>query len=426
MAAQLLQQLQSSSVPTFGHVITKHGHDDGSLAGSGLRVSEASHPVPCDAGVAATRQLLAATEDICDETLVFVLLTGGGSSLFTLPAEGLTLAVRLQACCLLASCLARTTVASQDIQATSEVLLGCGADIHAMNTVRKALSGVKGGRFRRYLARARAVHTLALSDVVGDNLETIASGPTCAVPCTRAAAVDVLEAHGALSQVPPAVATILKAGAAAPEPATGSGCFVGEVIGSNAQALEAAAQAASEAGYTPHILTAALEGEARHAAAFVTSLAKAASGRSGGKIGHSVVPPAALIFGGETTVNLTDAPQGHGKGGRNQELALASALLLDGHSPREAPPDHPLAGEATITLAAVGTDGTDGPTDAAGGIVSSATFSNQTRPETARQAAGAALKGHDAYPCLAELGALHKTGPTGTNVMDITVALVLV
>ena len=438
MTQQLVEQLLPSKLPVSGVIITKTGHDDGSLSTSGIVVYEASHPVPCEAGVAATQQLVQHAQEHTDsDTCVFVLLTGGGSSLLVAPAPGLNLS---------------------DLQATSSLLLGCGADIAELNCVRRSLSAVKGGRLRAYLRPAARVATLALSDVVGDDLATIASGPTVAPTSTAADAIAVLQKYSLMDSVAPAVLAALSTdvGAAAAAAADGSALaaqnkehetahFSAHVIGSNASALAAAAAAAQAAGFTPHVLSSALEGEAAQVARDLVSVATAmthpqqaaagsdlrtvvdsALGRLGGawasmEDAPPLNTPTALIFGGETTVQLS-TPDGAppGMGGRNQELALAAAVAFA---------EGPLAGDKgggqpRATLLAVGTDGTDGPTDAAGGLVSCCSLSGSDPPLLLADAQ-AALLAHSAYNALETAACLLKTGPTGTNVMDVTIVFLL-
>jgi len=432
MAEQLLQQLQSSQLPINGVIVTKTGHDDGSLKGSGIIVREASHPVPCEAGVSATQELIAHAKTHVDgETCVFVLLTGGGSSLLVAPREGLCLA---------------------DLQCTSSLLLGCGADITELNCVRRALSAAKGGRLRPHLRAASRVCTLALSDVVGDDLTTIASGPTVPPTTTPADALAVLKKYSLLDRIVPAVSAVLQAtpsppaaaGAQADDPEATSEQkmehFSAHVIGSNALALDAAATAATAAGFKPLVLSSRLEGEASQVACDLVQLAGAMARpeytdsrisessltdtlvRLGVAWDAASVPPldtpTALIFGGETTVQLS-TPDGSppGMGGRNQELALAAAVAFA---------EGPLGGVfvgglPAATLLAIGTDGTDGPTDAAGGLVTCCTLNASSDAPLSLVDAKAALRQHSAYTALQQAGCLLKTGPTGTNVMDVTI-----
>ncbi len=436
MAEQLVTQLKTSNVKISGLVITKTGHDDGSLKSSGIQVREASHPVPCQDGVTATKELIQHAHDHIDnDTCVFVLLTGGGSSLLVAPADGLSLS---------------------DLQDTSSLLLSCGADIGEMNCVRRALSAVKGGRLLKHLAPAARVYTLALSDVVGDDLGTIASGPTVPSPTTPADAEAVLEKYALASKVAPAVRQVLQgardcsggtaaAGAADSQDAHQLDHFSAHVIGSNEVALRAAASAAAAAGFTPHVLSSTLEGGAAQVAADLVLLSQAVCASDEatapsqellttalGRLGCSwataadlpgLSTPLALIFGGETTVDLSTADgAAPGMGGRNQELALAAAVAFAEGPLAGSTSSHFGQAEPQATLLAVGTDGTDGPTDAAGGLVTCCTL---TGAGDSLLAAKASLAAHDAYHALDKVGALLKTGPTGTNVMDVTIVFLL-
>lgn len=365
-----------------GLVVTKHGHVSGPPLPPSVRVVEAGHPVPDEAGLGGAAAFLEMVDGGREGDLVLVLLSGGASALLPSPAPGLTL---------------------DDLAATTGLLLRSGAPIEEVNAVRKHLSSLSGGQLARRAAPA-SVLALILSDVVGDPLDVIASGPTVPDPTTFASALRALERRGALPLVPRAVRDRLERGrdGALPEtPKPGDPAFArvaNHLVASNRLAAEAAAGAAERLGWRPLLLTTFVEGEAREAARFAAALARGVKAHS-----HPVPPPACLVWGGETTVTV----RGAGRGGRNQELALAAAIALEG-----------LPG---VTLMALATDGTDGPTDAAGAIVDG---------ETARRAreAGldplAALDENDSYPLLDRVGALMRTGPTGTNVNDLLVLLV--
>lgn len=347
-----------------------------------VRVFEASHPVPDGRGVRAAQEILALVRDTGEEDLVVSVLSGGGSALLTLPAPGVDL---------------------DDLRALTDLLLASGADIGEINVLRKHLSQVKGGRLAAAARPARVVN-LVLSDVVGDRLDVIASGPFSADPSTFAQAQEILGRYGLADRVPSAVRRTLEAGERGEIPETPKegdpalGGVVHAVVGSNRLSLEAAAEKARALGFRPLILSSRLQGEAREAARFLTAIAVESR-----VSGDPVPPPACLLAGGETTVTL----RGGGKGGRNQELALALALELEGWPG--------LAGLSG------GTDGTDGPTDAAGAV------SDHTTVARAR-ALGLDprrhLDGNDSYPFFDSLGDLLRTGPTRTNVMDIQVLLV--
>lgn len=367
---------------TEGLVVTKTGHAAGWQLPAPWRIFEAGHPTPDANGQHAALQVLQLLQQLTSEDLVLVLLSGGASALLPAPAEGLSLA---------------------DLQATTTLLLRCGATIVELNTVRKHLSQLKGGQLAR-LASPAAVATLILSDVVGDPLDVIASGPTVPDPTTYADAWHILERYKLLTQVPAAVRDYLAAGVAGERPETpkpGDPCFARvyhRIIASNRVAALAAAQCASTLGYHTLILSTFVEGEAREVAKVAAALM-----RNVRQYGEPVPPPACLIWGGETTVTV----RGDGLGGRNQELALAAALALDGLP--------------EVALLALATDGTDGPTDAAGGVVCGETAARARRLGLDLHAA---LRNNDAYPALAALDALLRTGPTGTNVNDLLVMLI--
>jgi len=334
----------------------------------------ADHPIPSGRGVESTRTLLSRAKAVDAETLVLAVVTGGGSACMVAPADGISLA---------------------DLQTTTDALLKSGASIHAINTVRKHLSAIKGGRLARALAPAR-VSVLVLSDVVGDDLAVIASGPLVADPSTYADAVDVLSADDCA--VPDSVRQRLEAGARGEyeeTPGPDGPAFdrvTTTLVGTNMAALRAAREAVAERGYETLVLSSRLQGPARHASGTHVSVAEEILAS-----GNPVAPPAAVLSGGETTVRVT----GDGRGGPNQEFALAAALEL---------PDG-------AVLAAADTDGLDGNTDAAGAVVDAGTVAD---PAAARRA----LDGNDANGYLSERDALIRTGPTGTNVNDIHVLVV--
>ncbi len=362
-----------------GWVNVKTGHG---RALRRIRVHEAGHPVPDEAGLRGTREILRRVEDLTEDDLVLCCLSGGGSALLVLPYEPLTLSAARQ---------------------INEALLTCGAPIGDMNAVRKHFSRVKGGRLAQAVGPAQVV-SLLLSDVIGDRLDVIASGPTAPDESTWKQAWEVVEQYGIETRLPEAGRTILAAGLRGDVPETpkpGDPLFdrvTNIVIASNRVAVEAAARKAEGLGYRPHIVTTTLEGEAREAAVRMADVARQVREQS-----RPVEPPACIIAGGETTVTVT----GDGRGGRNQEFALAAARAIEG-----------IPG---ISVLAAGTDGTDGPTDAAGA------FSDDRTMERAR------IEGldpiefldrNDSYAFFDSLGDLLKTGPTGTNVMDLYLFLV--
>jgi hydroxypyruvate reductase len=362
-----------------GFVNTKYGH---SLPLHRIEVNECGHPVPDEAGVRGARKIA----DICGAAaagdLVVCLISGGGSALMPLPAAPVTLAEK---------------------QETTKRLLACGATIHEINAVRKHISAIKGGQLAR-LAAPATVLSLLLSDVVGDPLDVIASGPAAPDESTFASAWAVIEKYGIQSRIPASVRSRLQSGlqgAIAETPKPGERCFrsVKNVItGSARQAVDAAAAKARELGYRPLVLSSVIEGETREIARMHAAIAKEVRSAS-----RPTKPPACLISGGETTVTI----RGDGLGGRNQEFALASALEL--------------SGQRGMVAFSGGTDGTDGPTDAAGAIADGFTVE---RARSQGLEPSAFLARNDSYRFFDPLGDLVKTGPTGTNVMDIRLLLI--
>ncbi|NWF79302.1 MAG: glycerate kinase [Chloroflexi bacterium] len=360
-----------------GLVVVKDGHLSGP-APHAIELVEAGHPVPDARGVAAAHRLAALLQGLSARDLVIVLISGGGSALLTLPAPGLSLA---------------------DMQALTAELLACGASIGEINSLRKHLETLKGGGLAR-LAYPAAMVTLILSDVVGNPLDVIASGPTVADPSSFADAWAVLERYTLSARLPAAIVTHLRAGLAGAVPETpkpGDPALAGVtnlLVGSNQLAAAAAMATAQAAGFQTLLLTTSLEGEAREAGRFLASVLREIA-----TSGQPLPRPACLIAGGETTVTL----RGAGQGGRNQELALAAAMAL--------------AGLPAVAIAALATDGGDGPTDAAGAI---ATGETVARARALGLDPAAHLARNDAYPFFAALDDLLRTGPTATNVNDLT------
>jgi hydroxypyruvate reductase len=362
-----------------GLINTKDGH----LAKlKRIELAECSHPVPDERGVAGARRIAELAREAKAGDLVICLISGGGSALLPLPAGGVTLAEKQEA---------------------TKLLLACGATIHEINAVRKHVSEIKGGQLAR-LAAPASVLSLLLSDVVGDPLDVIGSGPTAPDPSTFGDAWAVVEKYGLAERVPVAVRARLEAGMrgeVAETPKAGDECFRktrNVIVGSNRLAVDAAAKKARELGYRPLVLSTTIEGETRDVAAMHAAIAREvlASGRP-------AKAPVCLISGGETTVTLT----GDGLGGRNQEFALAAALAL-----RDVP---------GVLAFSAGTDGTDGPTDAAGAMADGETVA---RAAELGMSAAKYLAAHDSYHFFEPLGDLVKTGPTGTNVMDVRLMLV--
>ena len=344
-----------------GIVLTKYGHIMGEIPGVICR--EAGHPVPDEGSFRGAREILEMTRGLRAEDMVLFLLSGGGSALFEEPL-----------------------IPPEELQDVTNQLLACGADIVEMNTIRKRLSAVKGGRFARWCAPAR-VEAVILSDIVGDPLDMIASGPAAADPSTCAQAREIVRKYR-LRLSPAALECLDRE-----TPKTVENVHT-QVIGSVRELCRAAAAKCEALGYRPQILTDRLDGEAREAGTMLARKAKE-------------VPPGtgrtALIAGGETVVHLT----GSGLGGRNQEIALAAA--------------EELRGVRNAALISVGSDGTDGPTDAAGGYADGGTFDALLRRGIR---IADVLRNNDAYHALNAVDCLIRTGPTGTNVNDVTVALI--
>lgn len=347
-----------------------------------MRLLEAGHPTPDENGWRATQEVVRLLEKLDQHDLVILLLSGGGSALLPMPVTGISLAEKMVA---------------------TDLLLKSGASIQEMNAIRKHLSQVKGGQLAR-LAYPATLVSLILSDVVGDPLDVIASGPTVGDPTTFQDCAAILDRHNLRERLPVSVRSYLEAGTTgrvAETPKPGDAIFEQTsaiLVGSNLQALQAAATEAGRLGYTCFILSSLIEGDTSEAARFHTALAREIV-----RSGHPVPRPACLISGGETTVVV----RGAGKGGRNQEFALAAALWLDGLE--------------DVCLLCGGTDGTDGPTDAAGAVVDGETLA---RARAKGLEAIQFLAENDSYHFFQNLGDLLITGPTNTNVMDLRVVLV--
>ena len=362
-----------------GVIVVKDGHG---LPLKKIKICEASHPVPDDRGVQGTEEVLSLVEKAGKRDLVICLISGGGSALLIAPVEEISL---------------------EDKQETTRLLLACGATIHEFNAVRKHLSRAKGGRLAQ-MAYPATVASLILSDVVGDDLDVIASGPTVPDSSTFQDAEQILKGYDIWDQVAPAVRNYLVKGSSGEiedTPKSGHAVFQQcsqTLVGNNLQALKAAGREAQRLGYHPLILSSKVEGEAREVARFYTAIAREILSSA-----NPLKPPACVLAGGETTVTLT----GEGRGGRNQEFALAAAMAIneiDG-----------------ITVLSGGTDGTDGPTDAAGAIADGTTLA---RARIKGLDAKNFLQRNDSYNFFQKLDDLLMTGPTRTNVMDIYLLLV--
>lgn len=376
--AQALEGLLGERI-TDGVINVKYEH---ALPTARIKLCEAGHPVPDEAGVEGSRKMAHILEGAGANDLVICLISGGGSALMTLPEEGVTLG---------------------DMQALTSALLRAGATIVEINTIRKHLDRLKGGKLARLAAPARVI-SLILSDVVGNPLDAIASGPTVPDASTFADAWRLLERYELLGRVPASVEAILLRGMRAeiPEnPAAGDALFErtqNVIVASNDLAADAARQRAQALGLQTLLLSTYVEGEAREVAKVLAAVAKEirASGRP-------VVRPACVIVGGETTVTL----KGDGKGGRNQEMALAAAIAVSGLD--------------DVTIVCLATDGTDGPTDASGALADGSTVA---RARALGMDPWAYLNRNDAYPFFSALGDLLLTGPTQTNVNDLAFVFV--
>lgn len=362
-----------------GFVVVKHGH---AIPTKRIEVAEAGHPVPDRSGQRAAAKLCAMVGDLSRRDLLIVLLSGGASSLLPAPVTGITLA---------------------DKQRTTMKLLRCGATIQEMNTVRKHLSRIKGGRLAE-LTQATVV-TLILSDVLGDDLSSIASGPTVPDQTTYHDAIAILKRYRIWTATPQRVRQYLARGCRGLEvetPKPGSSLFrrvQHHLVGNNAAAVAEVTRAAREAGLGTLVPAAAVTGEASEAGRQFGAMAREMMCE-----GKLLQRPCCVVAGGETTVTVT----GNGKGGRAQEFAAAAALEI--------------AGLAKVWVVAIGTDGTDGPTDAAGAVVDGETLALAQRLSVDLNRA---LKGHNTYPALKQLKKLILTGPTGTNVNDLYLLLLL-
>jgi glycerate 2-kinase len=376
--AQAVEQRLGSRLEG-GLIVVKHGHV---VPTRQIVVAEAGHPVPDRSGQRAAARLCAMAEELGRRDLLIVLLSGGASSLLPAPVPEITLT---------------------DKQRTTQELLRCGASIREINTIRKHLSRIKGGRLAE-LTKATIV-TLILSDVLGDDLSAIASGPTVPDPTTYQEAVAILKRYRIWQAAPQRVRRHLDRGCqglASETPKPGSPLFRRihhHIVGNNAAAVTAVARAAGEAGLRTLVHTTALTEEASEKGKQFGALAKTIV-----QAGIPLQRPCCVVAGGETTVTVT----GKGAGGRAQEFAAAAALEI--------------AGLTKVWVVAIGTDGTDGPTDAAGAVIDGHTMARAQRLSVDLKGA---LKRHNTYPALKRLGQLIVTGPTGTNVNDLYLLLVL-
>lgn len=349
-----------------GIVITKYGHSMGPI--EGMEIFEAGHPVPDENSVLATTRALEMVSELGKNDTVLLLVSGGGSSLFEKPADGVSL---------------------EDISMVTEQLLSCGANILEINTIRKRLSRVKGGRFAQ-AAQPASVFSIILSDVLGDRGDTVASGPAFPDGTSSGEALEIAKKYS-LRLKPEIIDSIRKE---TPKFLPGvDWAFAGNI----SSLCGAAADLLERKGYRVLLLTTFISCEAREAGSFIGSIAREIRFS-----GRPIPPPCAVIFGGETVVHL----KGNGKGGRNQELALAAAPWIEGLND-------------TIVVS-IGSDGTDGPTDAAGGIVDGDTV---FRLDRLGMKINEILERNDSGTALGSCGGLVITGPTGTNVNDLSMIL---
>jgi glycerate 2-kinase len=346
-----------------------------------IQLSGASHPIPDEDGLKGVEKMLSLLDGAGEDDLFIVLISGGGSALMTYPAEGLGL---------------------REIQRMTDLLLKSGATINELNAVRKHISTVKGGQMARR-SHPATVLSLILSDVVGDPLDTIASGPTAPDSTTFRDAVKILKWKGLWEKTPEPIRHHLEEGLKGEReetPKSGNQLFRrvhNRVVGSNLTAATAALERASALGYNSLLLTTRMEGEASQVGTAIAGVASEIEAT-----GNPLPPPAAVVIGGETTVTVT----GGGLGGRNQELALGAARKIQG---------------LNSVVAALATDGVDGPTEAAGAIVDGLTMH---RARSLGLEPGESLADNDSYRFFKELGDCFLTGPTGTNVNDLTLILV--
>jgi hydroxypyruvate reductase len=376
--AQAIEEIFGDRL-TKGVITTKYGH---LLPLKKIQIIEAGHPIPDQKGYEGAKIILNLLKGSGPEDLVIFLLSGGGSALLPFPADGIEL---------------------KEKQEVTQLLLDSGADIKEINTIRKHISWMKGGWLAKW-AYPSTVIGFILSDVVGDQLDAIGSGPTVPDPSTFGEAWEVLKKYDLLNRIAPSIKNFLelgKKGKVEESPKKGDVVFqkvYNSLIGSNILALRAAGRKATSLGLNTLILSSSIEGETRTAARFHTAIAKEVISS-----GNPIPKPACILSGGETTVTI----MGKGLGGRNQEFVLAGALEISGI-------------EKTVLLSG-GTDGTDGPTDASGAVADHTTIQ---RAKSMGMDPRAHLDNNDAYPFFQKLGDLLITGPTQTNVMDVRILLV--
>jgi len=362
-----------------GVINVKYGHVN---KPGRIKVIEAGHPIPDQNGRDGTESIMDLAESSRENDLVICLISGGGSALLPLPATGITL---------------------KDKQDTIKILLSCGASIDEINSIRKHISGIKGGMLARAVYPAALV-SLILSDVVGDDLDVIASGPSVPDSSTYEDCTEIIRHYEISDKLPKTVYSYICKGASGliPEtPKPGDPIFektADLIIGSNMEAILSAKKKAEELGYSTIVLSSMIEGETKHVARVHAAIAKEIR-----KTGNPLPAPACILSGGETTVTIT----GNGRGGRNQEFSLAAALDISKHQ--------------DIVIFSAGTDGTDGPTDAAGAVADTTTVKRALEKQADP---GTFLSNNDSYNFFRIIDDLVLTGPTNTNVMDLRIVLV--
>jgi glycerate 2-kinase len=374
--AKAVESILGSKI-TSGQIVTKYGH---AVPLKYIGLTEAGHPVPDENGLEGTARILSIVENAGDDDLVICLFSGGGSALLTDVPEGCTL---------------------EEMKELNDILLKCGANINEMNCIRKHLSRVKGGQLSKAAYPARVI-SLVLSDVIGDPLDVIASGPTAADPSTYSEAISLVKKYKIENDLPEKIVLFLKEGFEKKHAETlkeTDPVFLvttNKIIGNNRSALQAARVKAEDLGFETQILTDKIAGDVSEVASFVL---KTITSTKQEKPGRKVC----LLMGGEPTLKVT----GSGRGGRNQHLALLIADLIKG--------------QQGTTVLSCGTDGTDGPTDAAGAVVDSFTSGNAIKLDLDIVQY---ILNFDSYNFFKQEGGLIITGPTQTNVMDLIVILI--
>ncbi len=378
LMAKAIEEIFGEKI-TSGLIITKYGH---SIPLRYIKIIEAGHPLPDFNGYEGSKKIKEILKQTGTEDLIIFLVSGGGSSLFSLPCEGISI---------------------EEKRLLTKLLLDCGADIKEINTVRKHISEIKGGWFAKW-AYPSTILTFILSDVVGDSLDIVASGPTVPDPSTFGEAFDLLKRYDLIDKVPQSIKNHIllgMEGKVRETPKPNEKIFervFNIIIGSNILALNAAKSEALSLGFNSIIISSSIVGDTKEVARFHIAIAREIISTQ-----NPIAKPACILSGGETTVVI----KGKGKGGRNQEFALTCALEIDGME--------------KVVILSGGTDGTDGPTDAAGAI---ADYKTMERARHMGLNPFLYLSNNDSYHFFERLGDLLITGPTNTNVMDVRIMLV--